>query len=745
MLQRHPGIVVLHDFFLSNVIDNLDRFGGAPNALREALFHSHGYTGLSDQIQLGHNEAIWKYPANKAVLDHATGVIVHSPFAVELAETFYGQGSTGHWRTMPLLRGVPDGLSGRTSARAQLGLHDDELLICSFGMLGSTKLNNELLDAFLALPAGGRRCRLVYVGGEDTTEYGKAFEARVRASERGDAIAITGFVTAELYSTYLQAADIAVQLRGMTRGETSASVLDCLLYDVATIVNANGSNAALPRDIVCMLPDRFTQPELNTALALLCANDAERQRYALAGGEHVRRYHAPEPVGLQFAEAIETFTQRSTHAHYQALLRGMREIGAPFDPRHHELVAAAKAIAANQPPVSPRQLFVDISAVAQSDLKTGIQRVVRSILLALIKNPPPGYRIEPVYGDGGNRRYRYARQFTLAMLGISGMEVEDAPIEHRAGDVFLGLDLVANITAQNQAVLEDMRNHGIQVFFVVYDILPLLLPSAFPYGTEGYFREFIEVIARVSDGIVCISRAVADELLEWIGVHVAPRASTLEVGYFHLGADISSSAPSTGLPDNAAQVMAAIAQSPTLLMVGTVEPRKGHEQALAAFELLWSQGVDVNLVIVGKPGWMVDSLIKRLENHPHLHRRLFWLSGASDEMLTKLYDSCSALLAASIGEGFGLPLIEAAQHGLPIVARNLPVFREVSGEHAFYFEGMQAEDLAEALRAWLALFGTGQAPQSAQMPWLTWADSAQQLLSSVISAQRYRNLPGIIS
>ena len=70
-------------------------------------------------------------------------------------------------------------------------------------------------------------------------------------------------------------------------------------------------------------------------------------------------------------------------------------------------------------------------------------------------------------------------------------------------------------------------------------------------------------------------------------------------------------------------------------------------------------------------------------------------------MLEQVYDSADALLAASEGEGFGLPLIEAAQHGLPIIARDIPVFREVAGENAYYFSGKDPQTLTEALRNWL--------------------------------------------
>lgn len=86
-----------------------------------------------------------------------------------------------------------------------------------------------------------------------------------------------------------------------------------------------------------------------------------------------------------------------------------------------------------------------------------------------------------------------------------------------------------------------------------------------------------------------------------------------------------------------------------------------------------------------------------------IKNRLFWPQGVRDETLEQVYRSARALLAASEGEGFGLPLIEAAQHGLPIIARDIPVFREVAGEHAYYFGGEDAQTLADALRVWLSL------------------------------------------
>jgi len=172
-------------------------------------------------------------------------------------------------------------------------------------------------------------------------------------------------------------------------------------------------------------------------------------------------------------------------------------------------------------------------------------------------------------------------------------------------------------------------------------------------------------------------------------------------------------------------------------MVGTIEPRKGHLQALSAFEQLWRDGSEARLVIVGKEGWTglpdnqrrtIPHLMNRLRHHPELGKRLFWLSGISDEYLERLYAAANCLLAPSEGEGFGLPLIEAAQCGLPILARDLPVFREVAREHACYFSGLAAADLAQALKAWLELDAKGQAPSSRNIEWSTWERNARELV-----------------
>ncbi|MEB8057685.1 glycosyltransferase [Pseudomonas fulva] len=377
---------------------------------------------------------------------------------------------------------------------------------------------------------------------------------------------------------------------------------------------------------------------------------------------------------------------------------------------------------------APRKLLVDVSELYFRDARTGIQRVVKRVIGEFQAGEGADYQVVPVFGVSGHG-YRIASNYPGANEYVAS--AHEKPVEYGVGDVFLGLDLSAHLFPEFNAELERMRRAGVSIHFVVYDLIPLLHPRfAYP-GIDGAFTNWMRSIGRYADGVIAISAAVAVDVKHWLqqreGLKVLP-----SIGHFHLGADIEQATEQQGTPDLPTDLEARLNAAPTFLMVGTLEPRKGHHQTLAAFELLWAQGHDINLVLVGKEGWAVEGLTGHLRAHPELGRHLFWLEGLSDTNLTHLYASCSALIAASEAEGFGLPLIEAAQHKLPIVARDIPVFREVAGDHAYYFQGQAPEDLARAVIEWVELFENDEYPRSADMPWLRWSESAEVLKQQVL-------------
>jgi glycosyltransferase involved in cell wall biosynthesis len=736
LLARVPGVVVLHDFFLSGIVVHMDVHVFKDNGWPRELYHSHGYRAVQERFHVEDTaDVFWKYPCNKTVVENAQGVIVHSEYSRRLARRWLGESFADNWTVIPHLRAVIQ-TTTRAEARQASGLDENAFIVCSFGLLGPAKQNHRLLDAWLASALSkDERCHLIFVGERIPGKYVNGLEAAILSTGLSDRIRITGWTEMAQFSLYLAAADMGVQLRTHSRGETSGTVLDCMKYGLPLIVNAHGSMADLPTDAVWLLPDEFADADLRTALESLWSDEQRRQALGARAREVILTRHAPRTCADQYAQAIEKYHGQAQSGK-DRMLRAIAGVdGAPAG--EDEWLELAKCIAQNQPPSTQKQLLVDVSELAQRDVKSGIQRVTRSVLSELLHNPPDGYRVEPVYATKREPGYRYARQFTLRFLKCRDNVLADEPVEAFAGDIFLGLDFQPHVVRNQAEFYNHLRHMGVRVYFLVHDLLPIFMPDAFSEGAWSIHMRWLQTVAE-SDGVICVSRAVTDDMVEWLDAFGPERILPLRIGWSHNGADLAASVPTAGLPAGATHVLDQLSNRPTFLMVGTIEPRKGHMQTLKAFERLWEEGVDVNLAIVGKPGWSVDSLVEMLRGHSEQNRRLFWLEGISDEYLEKVYTASACLIAASGGEGFGLPLIEAAQHKLPIITRDIPVSREVAGEHALYFTGFEPDSLADAVRDWLALDRAGKAPQSSAMRRLTWRQSTQNLLDVILGGNWYR-------
>jgi len=725
LLRLVPGVVVLHDFFLSGIVSHIGFRDLVPYFWEQELYNSHGYAALRDRFNCRHtDDVVWKYPCSLSAIQGSLGVIAHSSNSVRLAEQWYGSDGID-WSVIPLLREPPIN-QDKSAAREALGFSSGDFLVCSFGMLGPTKLNHRLLQAWLSSELmRDKDCHLIFVGDNVQVGYGKELLKAIHNSKKKQNIHITGWVSTEVYRQYLAAADIGVQLRTSSRGETSAAVLDCMNYGLAVIVNANGSMSDLSDEAVWKLSDEFSDEQLVEALETLWDDRSRRQVVGENAKAIILRDHNPRSCAGQYSDGIEQFYQHAVSC-LPALPRAIADIH-DRPTANADLLQLAASMARSFPQRKrQRQILVDISVLVQSDARSGIQRVVRNILWEWLNNPPAGYRVEPVYAQA-TRGHRYARQFTLKFLGCPDDVLQDEPMEYAPGDIFLALDLTHQITTTYQNYLSEMSRAGIRVNFLVYDLLPIQFPHYWEPQVHLLHQQWLNIITKF-DGAVCISKSVADELSSWVEENGPARQRPFMIDWFHLGAEMDNLSPNEELPPNAKEVLKKLHNRNSFLMVGTLEPRKGHTQVLGAFEQYWQTEKNVNLVIVGKQGWMVDDLVQRLCSHPELNNRLFWLEGISDEYLEKVYAACTCLIAASYGEGFGLPLIEAAQHKFPIIARDIPVFREVAGEYAYYFDGKEPDVLAEAVKEWMTLYKNDEHPKSDSMPWLTWQQSARQLM-----------------
>lgn len=358
-------------------------------------------------------------------------------------------------------------------------------------------------------------------------------------------------------------------------------------------------------------------------------------------------------------------------------------------------------------PASHGRLLIDMTATHRYACQTGVQRVVREIARGCVE---AGLGL-PFYIEGG-RLYGHYRHDNLPN-----------EIHIEAGDRIFLLDSGWGFWREYPPLIAAAHDAGAEVVGALYDLIPLNHPAAVERANGEAFAPWFEHVLLNCDAIACISRAVADEFIDWLRAHGRTLPANMQLGWFPLGADFRE--PTILAPSQQAQALVRD-PSPFFLSVGTIEPRKAYSVALAAFEKLWAGGCDARYVIVGRPGWKTGVLQKTIRHHAEYGRRLFWLADASDDDLHLLYRHARALVFPSFVEGFGMPLVEAAHYGVEAIASDIPVFREIGGDNVRYFSLLDADDLARAVRA--ALTAPARPSPPATISWRQAATTVARMI-----------------
>ncbi len=368
---------------------------------------------------------------------------------------------------------------------------------------------------------------------------------------------------------------------------------------------------------------------------------------------------------------------------------------------------------ATAPPPGLR-IYLDVTSTAASPLQSGIQRVVRRL---------------SAEGAG--------RFGAIPVIARDGRYVATAgdPVSFAPGDRLLMIDSTWAELQEVAPAMAAAKQGGAHVAFVIYDLIPVLYPGFSATGLAGLFTPWLTAMTSFCDSAIAISRDTALQYREWARENVPSAAEKLQIGWFHLGADFaarradecSASALDESPPgarSHPSPDVAAFLRDDRLyfLAVGTVEPRKGHATMLDAFERRWSAGDTSACVMAGRKGWNVEALQARIVSHPEFGKRLFWFDDASDADIAALYAKTRALIMASLAEGFGLPLVEAAQFHAPVIATDLPVFREIAGDQIDYFPALDSAALANCIAR-----ATQCAPAAPVIPYLSWAQAATNL------------------
>jgi glycosyltransferase involved in cell wall biosynthesis len=408
-----------------------------------------------------------------------------------------------------------------------------------------------------------------------------------------------------------------------------------------------------------------------------------------------------------------------------------------------------------------KRILIDVTNINHDDSGTGIQRVIRNICREMVVlAESEGVCIVPVALQRIDDCIQLCHA-TALNAKINRQPIEKGVVVIEENDTLLMIDCGWFTVNHYLPFFEKLHQKKGTLITTIYDTIPIDFPQFCQTEVIEVFGPWMFLSSQHSDCLICISKDVANRVSNVIQRNQWPFQNKT-IGFMHLGSNIDTdinrskqrsqerNVENTGgntpltrqtwhdsrrfTALNATKLSERKATNPLpfnsdiplFLIVSTLEPRKGHAVILDAFERLWEKGVDAQLCLIGKQGWLMDAFCARIRNHVELGKRLFWGGNISDEVLLDIYQSSKALLYPSVIEGFGLGIVEAARFNIPVICSDIPVFREIAEGGALFVEQANVGAWADAVE----LVINGPWPYG-KIQTMTWQDTALQLLDFI--------------
>jgi len=238
--------------------------------------------------------------------------------------------------------------------------------------------------------------------------------------------------------------------------------------------------------------------------------------------------------------------------------------------------------------------------------------------------------------------------------------------------LFLGNDIIRYIKYKKH-IKYLITNKKIFFSILIFDILPYLNPHWFNQKNyKSIFKKYI-LSLRNYNQVITISEKVKSDLLNGFKNFL----NFTRINSVKLGSNF-----------NQIKVLAKQKKKINLirfLIVGTIEPRKGHIDMIKVFNKLAENDDHIELVIIGKLGWKYKKIQNYIFKSKFYKKRLFFYDNLNDTQLIKNYLKSDIVLVPSYDEGFGLPIVEGINFKKIVIARNIPIFRELRQNNLYFF------------------------------------------------------------
>lgn len=372
-------------------------------------------------------------------------------------------------------------------------------------------------------------------------------------------------------------------------------------------------------------------------------------------------------------------------------------------------------------------------------LKRGV-KLFRGVLekKRRVEHSRMGSRVRRIYRGIVPRPVRWAfRRMQHWLIGlVVGMgsyavyHLLGRKVRFERGDKVVLVDSTWRMNAMLDHLFGAQRDSGVQVGVVVFDLIPLLMPDTCEEITAKGYIEWFERVVPEADFFVTISEATRSSLHRYLEETPGLRSKPYVSNSFRLGAELDQA----GKEAKQTKYLHAIWGTPgrAILCLGTIEPRKNHAYLLDAFDLLRNRGVDVSLIVVGRPGWKCHEILDRMRGHHEYGERIIHFDDASDRDVAEVIERSDCLVCPSVAEGFGLPVVEAMMKGMEVFASDIASFREIKSGHLHLFDLESPVSLADQLEQWFNRLNRGEREvKHAEFDWPDWRQSTEEFLRVV--------------
>lgn len=380
------------------------------------------------------------------------------------------------------------------------------------------------------------------------------------------------------------------------------------------------------------------------------------------------------------------------------------------------------------------RFLIDVTHQVRNSQRSGIPRVVAGIsdeLIRLESESEGAFRI--VFAQLVNGTLFSAKRYEERLKALKAGELgRDREIRICPCDRILMIG--GNFDRFHQLVpyFRRVKTQGGITASVLNDLMPFARPDWFPDDFRAVFERALPEIVAESDILCCVSETTKRDVVDWIKRNRPERLPEPRVTSFAQGAAVCETA-SKDEPIRAElrEFLTAIEPGCAVFtQVSVLQPRKGQDFALDVFENRWNAGENDRLIYVGRKGWKADELYASIVNHPQRGRKFLFVENANERELALVYDRSTALISPSRGEGYGLPVVEGALRGLPVILSDLPVYREIAADAGFFFNLDDRAGFSRQLDAVRALPPEERRRRAGLIRIGTWRQGARDLLKA---------------